>query len=45
MTLNKSLFAKIDNKNEPSAFKDASKQECQMEAMRVEYEVLMKNET
>ena len=45
MTLNKSLFAKIDHKNEPSTFKDASKQECRMEAMKVEYKMLMKNET
>ena len=45
MTLNKSLFAKIDNKNKPSTFKEASKQECWMEAMKVEYEALMKNET
>ena len=45
MTLKKSLFAKIDNKNEPSSFKEASKQEYWMEAMKVEYEALMKNET
>ena len=45
MTLNKSLFAKIDNKHEPSSFKEASKNECWMEAMKVEYEVLMKNKT
>ena len=45
MTLNKSLFAKIDNKNEPSSFKEVSKQECWMVSMKVEYEALMKNET
>jgi len=45
MTLNKSLLAKIGNKNEPSSFKEASKQECWMEAMKVEYEALMKNDT
>jgi len=45
MTLEKSLFSKIDNKNEPSSFKEASKHKCWMEAMKVEYEVLMKNET
>ena len=45
MTLNKFLFTKIDHKNEPSTFKDASKQECWMETMRVEYETLMKNKT
>ena len=45
MTLNKSLFTKIDHKNEPSTFKNASKQECWIESMRVEYDVLMKNET
>ena len=45
MTLNKSLFAKIDNKYEPSSFKEASKQEFWLEAMKVEYEALMKNET
>jgi len=45
MTLNKSLFAKIDSKHEPSSFKDASKHECWVEAMKIEYEVLIKNET
>jgi len=45
MTLNKSLFTKIDNKNKLSSFKEASKHECWMEAMKVKYEVLMKNET
>ena len=45
MTLNKTLIAKIDNKHEPSTFKEASKHECWMEAMKVEYEVLMKNKT
>ena len=45
MTLNKSPFTKIDNKNEPSSFKEASNQECWMEGMKVEYEALMKNET
>lgn len=45
MALNKNLFFKIDNKNEPSSFKEISKHECWMEAMKVEYEVLMKNET
>ena len=45
MILNKSLFAKIDSKNEPSSFKEASKYEYWMEAMKVEYEALMKNQT
>lgn len=45
MTLNKSLFTKIDSKNEPSSFKEASKHECWMQAMNVEYEDLMKNQT
>ena len=45
MTLNKSLFFKINNKNEPSSFKQASKHECWMEAMKVEFEALMKNKT
>jgi len=37
VTLKKSLFDKIDNKNEPSSFKEDSKHECWMEAMEVEY--------
>jgi len=45
MTLNKSLISKINNKHEPSTFKEASKHECWMEAMKVEYEALMKNKT
>lgn len=45
MILNKSLFTKIDSKNEPSSLKEALKHECQMEAMKVEYEALMKNQT
>ena len=45
MTLNKSLFAKIDSKNETSSFKEASKQECWMNAMKEEYEALMNNQT
>jgi len=45
MTLNKSLIAKINTKHEPSIFKEASKHECWMEAMKVEYEALMKNKT
>ena len=45
MTLNKSLFAKIDNQNEPSSFKEASKHECWMQSMNVKYEALMKNQT
>ena len=43
MTLNKSLFIKIDSKNEPPSFKEASKHEFYMEAMKVEYEAQMKN--
>jgi len=45
MTLKKSLFSKIDNKHEPSTFKEASKYECWMESMKMEYEVLMKTKT
>jgi len=45
MTLNKSLFTKIDSKNEPSSFEEASKKECWMNSMKVEYEALMKNQT
>ena len=45
MTLNKFLFSKIDNKNEPSLFKESLKHECWMEVMKVEYEQLMKDET
>jgi len=45
MTINKYLFAKIDCKNEPSSYKEASKHECWMNAMNVEYEVLLKNQT
>jgi len=45
MTLIKPLIAKIDNKHEPSTFKEASKHECWMEAMKVEYKMLMKNKT
>lgn len=45
ITLNKSLFAKIDSKNEPSSFKEASKHKSWMQAMNVKYEALMKNQT
>jgi len=45
MNLNKSLITKIDNKHEASTFKEAYKHECWMEAMKVEYEALMKNKT
>ena len=45
MTLNKFLISKINNKHEPSTFKEASKHKCWMEAMKVEYEVFMKNKT
>lgn len=45
MILNKSLFYKIDIKNEISSFKEALKHECWMEAMKVDYEALMKNQT
>ena len=45
MILIKSLFAKIDNKNEPSSLKQASKQECWMDTMKLEYKELIKNKT
>ena len=45
MNLNKTLISKIENKHEPSTLKEASKHECWMEAMKVEYEALIKNKT
>jgi len=45
MTLKKFLFTKIDRKNEPSSFKEASKHEYWMEVIKVKYETLMKNQT
>jgi len=45
MIINKFLFAKIDSKNEPSSFKETSKHVCWMNAMNMEYEALMKNQT
>ena len=42
MILNRSLFSKLDSKNEPSSFKEALKHEYWIEAMKVEYETLMK---
>jgi len=41
MIINKSLFFKIDSKNEPSSFKKALKHECWMNEMNMEYEALM----
>ena len=45
MNLKNSLIAKIDNKHEPLTLKEDFKHECWMEAMKVEYEALMKNKT
>lgn len=45
MTLNKSFLTKINNHNEPSTFKEASKHACWLDAMKLEYEVFMKNGT
>jgi len=43
MTLHKSLVSNIKVHNEPSNFKEASKHSCWMDAMKEEYEDLMKN--
>jgi len=45
MTINKSFFTKIDCKNEPSSYNEASKHESWMNVMNMEYEDLMKNQT